>query len=142
MTKSRTTFRNGVYPFAGLFVIAVVGLAYLDMTAGARSGGDLTFYTLLCAGAVALASRSFIWTAVVADERGVQVRNPLRTQRFAWREIRGFRAEDRLVIELADSREVRCWAVQRANIARMLKRRSHADAVAEDLTNLRERYLA
>ncbi|MFG3496816.1 hypothetical protein [Streptomyces sp. NPDC047886] len=46
------------------------------------------------------------------------------------------------MVELVDGREVRCWAVQRANIARILKRRSHVDNVAEDLGKLRERYLA
>ncbi|WP_311137380.1 hypothetical protein [Streptomyces sp. I6] len=46
-----------------------------------------------------------------------------------------------MIIETADGLEVRCWAVQRANIARMLKRRSYVDAVVDDLRVMREHYL-
>ncbi|MFG3496815.1 hypothetical protein [Streptomyces sp. NPDC047886] len=60
--------------FAGLIVIVVVAVAYLDMLESAENSGDVAFYTLLCAGAVTLIARSFVWAAVVADERGVQVR--------------------------------------------------------------------
>lgn len=141
MTTSRRKFRNGAYPFGGLFLIAILAIAYVDMLVGAESGTDVAVSSLLCAASMTLAFRSFLWTAVIAEAGGVLVRNPFRTLRFTWGEVNAFRAEDRVIIETADGVEVRCWAVQRANIARILKRRSYVDAVVDDLRVMREQYL-
>ncbi|WP_311137381.1 hypothetical protein [Streptomyces sp. I6] len=84
MTKSRRKFRNGVYPFGGLFLIAIVSIAYVDMLVGAESGTDVAFSSLLCAASVTLVFRSFLWTAIIAEAGGVLVRNPFRTLRFTW----------------------------------------------------------
>lgn len=59
-----------------------------------------------------------------ADEHGLVVRNLLLTRRLRWDEVRGFRADGSLVVALAHGPDLRCWAVQSANIAWLLDRRS------------------
>ncbi|WP_254705829.1 PH domain-containing protein [Streptomyces vilmorinianum] len=125
-----------------MLAIVVAAVAYLDMRAGAETGGGIAFYTVLSSVAVTLIARAFVWSAIVAGTHGVQVRSPLQTRRLSWAKVRDFRAEDRVVIVLADGREVRCWAVQRANIAGLLKRRSCVDDVVADLTRLHNEHMA
>ncbi|WP_432060589.1 PH domain-containing protein [Streptomyces sp. S1] len=142
MTRGVFRFCNGAYPYLGTVAIAVAVVVYLDMLDIAESGVDIAFYTVFIACAVTLIARAYVWAAIVAGPLGVEVRNPLRTRRYTWAEVKGFRAEDRVVIVLRDGAEVRCWAVQRAHIARLLRRHSYVDDVVADLTRLQEEYRA
>ena len=80
---------------------------------------------------------AMVRTRIVAGPDRLFIQNIVRSYVVKWAEVQGFRAESNVVVVLRDGREIRCWAVQKANAARMTGRRSIVDRVAEDLENLR-----
>jgi hypothetical protein len=81
--------------------------------------------------------RAMIRTVVIVHPGRLVARNPLKTHEIPWSRITGFRTEDRLIISLERDREIRCWAVQRANISAMLKRHSYVNDVVATLEEIR-----
>lgn len=131
-------FQNSTYPAGGILLIAlaiIILLADIDKVTEFPKG-DSVYRAAFLVVACFVAWRAMIRSAVFADPKGIIVKNPLKTHRIQWSDIDELRTEDRLVIRLRDGREIRCWAVQRANAARMLKVRSYADEVAEDLRKM------
>ncbi|WP_162616314.1 PH domain-containing protein [Xylanimonas allomyrinae] len=76
---------------------------------------------------------------VVAEARGLEVRNILFAWHYPWAAVAGFDATDRLVVVRSDGRRTRCWAVQKANAAMMFNKDSRVDYVAAELDAFRTR---
>lgn len=131
------TYRNASYPLIGGASILVI----LGVTAWyALSPTSIVSRVAVALGGCVLswvAYRFYIRTRVVSDSRGVTVVNPISTIVLTWSEIDRFSAGNQLVVLPAVGDPVAAWAVQAANGARMLGRRSFADDVAADLNRLK-----
>jgi hypothetical protein len=90
--------------------------------------GRVLSYALIAAVGLVL-----VRTHVTASKKGLMVVNPMRRIFIQWNEIVEIKAENMPVITLVNGREVRCFAVQRANGARVLGRRSYVDDVVDEL---------
>ncbi|CAO5183509.1 hypothetical protein FAIPA1_520005 [Frankia sp. AiPs1] len=93
---------------------------------------------ILYSGGIIFALLFTIRPLVKVNSVGLEIKNPLRTYRFVWADIKKFHAEDRIVVELWDGRKVRCWAVQRARASQMRGRKSIVDDVTQRLENIRQ----
>ncbi len=142
MDESKVKFRNStnlVWSIAGIILFAIMLAAdknCIPALPRGDSGGRLAVYV----GGIIFSSMG-IRPLIVATPRFLIVRNPLKTYRIPWSEIKGFQAEMRVIVELNNGSEVSCLAVNRTNLARMLNRRSHVDNVVADLEELRTVYL-
>lgn len=132
-------FRNRSFLLVGTLGIGVaVGLIVADWhliteSPNVDSVSRLTLYS----GIAVFCWRTMFWCRITVTPRCLVVKNPLRTHAIPWPAIQGFRAEDRVVVELNDGGEIRCWAVQRTNLVAMFKWRSHVDNVVADLEKIR-----
>ena len=134
------TYRNAAYPFLGGALI--VGI--LALTASyVASPMSVVSKVVVVLGACAISwvvYRFYVRARVLSDASGIIVVNPFSTVILTWSEVTGCWADDRLIIERAMGDPIGAWAVQAANAARMLGRRSFADDVAEDLNRLKLEY--
>lgn len=136
-------FRNSAYPVLGLLSITLavtIPVSDPELIVDSFPSGNSFGFICLALGLAAFGWRGGIRPVVVANSAGLLVKNPGRTYRSPWSEVKGFRGDDRLVVELRQGGEIRCWAVQRANAARMLDRRSFVDDVVDDLEEIRTHY--
>ncbi|MGW0824108.1 PH domain-containing protein [Streptomyces sp. NPDC002845] len=140
--KSQQKFRNPTYPIAGILAIAICAFSAFIILGGATEygfKGNDAFGLGLCALGTVAGFRAYFWSQIIVDSNGLIVRNPVRTHRVTWREVQEIRAADRVILVLSGGREIRCWAVQRANIARFTGSRSIVDKVAAQLEEMRLR---
>lgn len=104
---------------AALAVVVVTGLAAAGLHGGTGAGGTfgpadqvaLAILGLLLAGAILLFTRP----RVVADERGVRVRNLLASYELPWTVVRAVRFDESAswaTLELVDDEQVALLAVQ------------------------------
>lgn len=101
------------------------------------SGGSVGISTfIICGGLGSFAYLAGLRPAIVATPSGIIVRNPLRTRLFAWADVTnvspgysGLRIEQQ-------SGTVTAWAVQKTNLSIALNRRTRADDIAKQLTEL------
>ena len=136
------TYRNWSYPFLGWAGIAVVGTLAFAASIGVALDAPSPLAGLLSVVGVGLVGTALMWllfrayvrTAIVASDRGVEVHNPFRTVTVPWRDIDRFEAGACLRVILRDGTSLSVWAVQAANAARMTRRESFADQIAQRLS--------
>ncbi|HET7486672.1 MAG TPA: PH domain-containing protein [Acidimicrobiales bacterium] len=137
------TFRNRTFPVIGWVCVVPLALAAIGCLVGAIVAdvplvgrGWLLLGTAASTALAVVVRRGYIATRVEATGEGVVVVNPWRTETLAWGDVLGFSADTHLVVHRRQGPKIRVFAVQAANLARMLGRESHADHVARDLNGL------
>lgn len=140
--RNEQVFRNGAYPVLGTAMITAGVVAVAVAVVVAHDVAAIAVVAVIGALFASSGWIAYIRPRVVADDTGVTVVNPTRTVQLAWSQIERFHAGRLLYIvpRGRDQRQVAAWAVQAANLARMLGRTSHADRVASDLNRLLVRH--
>lgn len=143
MGRMTRTFRNRTYPVLGYVFGLPLALTAIGCVIGAAVAevplaGSLALLlgAAAAAGLALLLWRTYVATRVEALDDAVVVVNPWRTTVIPWAQLEGFSADRQLVVHRRGESDVRVFAVQAANAARMLGRDSHADHVARDLNEL------
>ena len=126
-----------VVVFTVLAAGAVLGLGYLIFR---RDGspwipGALGLLALL---ALLYAWRFGLHPRLVADDDGVQVRNPFSTRSFAWREITLVAPGENGLVVGSDDGVAEAWCIQKSNFSLRRGRFTRADAVAHELIDALE----
>lgn len=126
-------FRNPSYPIIGWSFTVIgsfFGGMWLVLAEPAAKIGCAPFALLMAIVGYVVYARP----KVVADERGVTIVNPLRTTHVSWPKIKTFKADHLLnVYRRGGLPPLSAWAVQAANITRILGKTSYADRVAAEL---------
>ena len=126
-------YRNATYPVIGwLMVVACTGL-FLGIGFEVRPRWAIVIWGLLMGIPAWLSYRFFVHARVESDQRGITVINAFQTHFATWSAIEKVSADMKLDIQLTNGHHLRAFAVEAANGARMLGRRSVADDVAESL---------
>lgn len=126
---------------AALVMIAFIGGALFTAVNSYRAPGDgpydRYFVALLLAFMGSAIWRGSFYPYVEADIDGLTVRNPLRTSRIKWNQIRDVSpGYNGLSIQTENGRSVTAWAVQEANIANWLKRPTRPKKIANQIKHL------
>lgn len=139
LTPSPTTLRNAAYPVVGaaLSGAAVIAGAVAVVTVPASAWIVVPTAGLAVAAMIWVLFRMYVHPRVIAGPTGITVVNPFRSEFCGWDAVRSVTADHALRIELWDGRRVTAWAVQAANLARLLGRESSADRIARAIAELR-----
>lgn len=135
--RAAPTTLAAVVVFAVLAAGAVAGLAYLIYR---REGSPWIPGAL---GLLALVALAYAWRfglhpRLVADDDGVQVRNPFSSRSFAWSDITLVAPGENGLIIGSDDETVEAWCVQKSNASIAQGRFTRADSVAHELIDALE----
>jgi hypothetical protein len=139
---ARRRFRTPTYPYVGaLFSLFLTVVAYIAVrTSAARLALVLPIAVVGVALSGALIFRVYVRPHVDICCDGLTVCNPFGSLQVPWSSVQRIDVDRVLTITLVDGQVVRAWAVQAANITRLLHRESRADRVASELERWRARY--
>ncbi len=134
-------FRHKYYPpfgWSAIIFILALGLLSLWMFVVEEPAlmGGLLIILPLCAGLVVFAWRWFMHARLLVNKDGIHVLNPFSATQVSWEEVDRVTVADCLMIHKRDGDCVRAWAVEPANITRILGRTSYADRVAMELNQM------
>ncbi|MFD6177863.1 MULTISPECIES: hypothetical protein [unclassified Isoptericola] len=123
--------RVGTAVAAPLWILLFLALTTVPLHPDDTLGSILFGYTLVGGGGVfaLLIGRGWIR---VSDE-GISTRNILTSTWVPWNEVEALESGSKVGIVKRDGQTWWCWAVQRANIAGMLNRRSRVDRVVGEI---------